>query len=82
MTDVSVVVPSVNSILGRRVSDEQRSHALSRAWMFGMAGFFAGPAMMGFVGEYFGLRLAFFAVSVVVAVIIPAIVALRRIDRA
>lgn len=75
---MAVIVPSVNSILGRLVREEQRSHAMSRAWMAGMLGFFLGPAMMGGLSELFGLRVSFAAVALVVAAIIPAVLALAR----
>ncbi len=75
---MAVIVPSVNSILGKLVREEQRSHALSRAWMAGMLGFFLGPAMMGGLAELFGLRVSFAAVALVVATIIPAVMALAR----
>ncbi len=75
---MAVIVPSVNSILGKLVREEQRSHALSRAWMAGMLGFFLGPAMMGGLAEMFGLRVSFAAVALVVATIIPAVMALAR----
>ncbi|MGJ8585161.1 MAG: MFS transporter [Marinosulfonomonas sp.] len=78
---MAVVVPSVNSMLGRLVREDQRAHAISRAWMFGMLGFFIGPSMMGIVSEYFGLRVAFFVVALVVAVMIPAILALAKQKR-
>lgn len=79
---MAVVVPSVNSILGRLVREDQRAFAISRAWMFGMFGFFVGPSMMGLISQYFGLRVAFFVVSVVIAVMIPAILALARQEKA
>ncbi len=75
---MAVIVPSVNSILGKLVREEQRSHAISRAWMAGMLGFFLGPAMMGGLAELFGLRVSFAAVALVVAAIIPAVRVLAR----
>jgi len=75
---MSVIVPSANSILGRVVRNDQRAFALSRAWMLGMIGFFAGPAMMGLVAELVGLRWSFAVVSLVVASIIPSMLVLRR----
>jgi MFS family permease len=75
---MAVVVPSVNSMLGRLVREDQRSHAISRAWMFGMLGFFVGPSMIGLISEYFGLRMSFFFVAVVIAMMIPAILGLAK----
>jgi len=79
---MAVVVPSVNSVLGRLVHEKQRSHAISRAWMFGMLGFFIGPSMMGFVSESFGLRVSFFVVAVVIGTMVPAALGLAKQRRA
>jgi hypothetical protein len=46
--------------------------------MAGMLGFFLGPAMMGGLAELFGLRASFAAVALVLAAIIPAVLALSR----
>ncbi len=78
---MAVIVPSVNSMLGALVTGVQRAHALSRAWMLGIVGFFVGPAMMGAIAEGFGLRMAFAAVAVLVALILPAVRLLQRLGR-
>ena len=57
------------------------SRVLSRAWMFGMTGFFVGPSVMGLLAEAFGLRVAYIFTALVIAMTIPAIVALGRIPR-
>jgi len=75
---MAVIVPSVNSILGRIVREDQRALAISRAWMAGMVGFFLGPAMMGGVAELTSLRWSFAAVALIVAACIPAVLALDR----
>lgn len=75
---MAVIVPSANSVLGRRVPRAMRGLALSRAWMFGMGGFFFGPAMIGGLAELGGLRFAYVGVACVVALIVPAILALGR----
>ncbi len=75
---MAVVVPSVMSILGAKVTGEQRTLALSRAWMLGIVGFFIGPALMGGIAELAGLRMAFVAISLIIALILPAIFALTR----
>ncbi len=81
---MAVIVPSVNSILGARVTERQRAHAISRAWMLGIVGFFVGPSLMGGLSELFGLRMSFVAISLIVALILPAIwaLALRQNQRA
>lgn len=78
---IAVIVPSVNSVLGKHCSERQRAFALSRAWMFGVVGFFVGPAMMGLVSEGFGLRVAFVVVAAIIAAILPAIWMLGRRPR-
>ena len=78
---MAVIVPSANSMLGTHVSESQRAHALSRAWMLGIVGFFIGPTMMGGIAELFGLRMAFVAIAFVVAPILPAVWLLERLPR-
>ena len=78
---MSLIVPSANTVLGRRIPDRARALALSRAWMVGMTGFFIGPAMMGFLAETFSLRIAFTVVAGIIALIIPAIIGLGRVPR-
>lgn len=75
---VAVTVPSANSILGRLVRPDQRAHAISRAWMIGFTGFFIGPTAMGAIAQTAGLRMAFLAVALVMATIVPLVIALRR----
>lgn len=74
---VAVTVPSANSILGRAVRPDQRAHAISRAWMIGFTGFFAGPTAMGAIAETWGLRVAFLCIALVLAAIIPLVRALQ-----
>ncbi len=75
---LAAIVPSANSILGARVTDSQRAHALSRAWMFGILGFFLGPAMMGGIAQVLGLRVSFVAAAAILALILPAVWLLGR----
>ncbi len=76
---MAVVVPSANTVLGQRLRPSQVGLALSRAWMFGMTGFFLGPAIMGGVSELTDLRTAYAVMALIVALIIPAILALGRV---
>lgn len=75
---VAVVVPSANSILGKLVRPDQRSLAISRAWMVGFTGFFVGPTLMGLISQVAGLRVVFFTVALLLAVIIPLVLAMKR----
>lgn len=78
---MAVIVPSANSMLGAHVTERQRAHALSRAWMLGIVGFFVGPAMMGGIAELAGLRMSFVAIAFIVALILPAVWLLERRPR-
>ncbi|MBU2934613.1 MULTISPECIES: MFS transporter [Pacificibacter] len=74
---MAVIVPTANSLLGKLVHREQRAIAMSRAWMFGFSGFFIGPALIGFVSQHWGLRVAFVIVAGLVATIIPAVLMIK-----
>jgi len=78
---MAVIVPSGNSMLGAHVTNAQRAFAMSRAWMFGILGFFLGPAMMGGIAEAFGLRLSFVVVAIIVSLALPAVWMLDRQPR-
>ena len=75
---MAVIVPATNSIVGRAVSDAARPLAISRSWLVGLLGFFLGPSMMGGLAQIWSLRVSFAAVALVVALIVPAVIALRR----
>ncbi|MGD9917380.1 MAG: MFS transporter [Paenirhodobacter sp.] len=75
---VAVVVPSANSLLGRRVGPTERATAISRAWMIGFTGFFIGPVVMGLIAERAGLAAIFLAVALVMAAILPGLARLMR----
>ncbi|MDH5530727.1 MAG: MFS transporter [Paracoccaceae bacterium] len=75
---VAVTVPSANSILGGLVRPDQRAHAISRAWMIGFTGFFIGPTAVGIIAEMAGLRIAFAVIAIVMAMIIPLALTLKR----
>ncbi len=79
---MATIVPSANTMLGRRIPGHARGHALSRAWMFGMTGFFIGPALMGLVAEGFGLRVSYVVMAAIIAASIPAVIGLGRIPHA
>lgn len=56
---VSVIVPMGFVIVGRVVSNESRTWAISRITAFGYAGFFFGPPIMGFLSDWQGLHVSF-----------------------
>lgn len=74
---MAMIVPTASSLLGKLVHREQRAIAISRAWMVGFLGFFIGPALIGFVSEHWGLRVAFVIVAGLVSMIIPAVLMVK-----
>jgi predicted MFS family arabinose efflux permease len=78
---VAVTVPSANSIIGRLVRPDQRGLAISRAWIAGFTGFFIGPAIMGQIADLAGLRTAFLWVALMLALILPSVIWIRRLGR-
>jgi len=75
---MAVIVPTANSLLGKVVHREQRAIAISRAWIIGFTGFFVGPSLIGFISHVWGLRVAFFVVAILIAAILPAVIAVKR----
>lgn len=78
---LAVIVPTATSLLGKRVHRRQRNLALSRAWMVGFTGFFVGPSAMGFLAEHVGLRGAFLALALLLALVAPAVMQFERMSR-
>ncbi|SLN59151.1 Major Facilitator Superfamily protein [Aquimixticola soesokkakensis] len=78
---LAVVVPTGNSLLGQCVRRDLRARAMSRAWMVGFLGFFVGPSSMGMIAQVSSLRVSFGVLAVLVAMIIPATLALSRRTR-
>lgn len=84
---MSVVAPMALALVGQMVAPEDRLTAISRASVMGYGAFFVGPPLMGIVSEYFGLRVSFYVIGVVlafaVAVLIPMIGAqVKRLSNA
>ncbi|MBD3663944.1 MFS transporter [Sulfitobacter sp. TSTF-M16] len=71
---ISVVAPLALSLVGRIVPPQARLAAISRASVLGYGAFFFGPPLMGLVAEGFGLRAAFVAVAVLLALVALALV--------
>lgn len=74
---MAVIVPTANSLLGKMVHRSQRAHAISRAWLFGMTGYFIGPSLIGFISQLAGLRVAFAMVALLISAIIPAVLVMK-----
>ncbi|SFR57908.1 MFS transporter [Litoreibacter janthinus] len=74
---VSVIGPLGLALVGRMVPPALRTVAISRTAVLGFLGFFAAPAIMGFVSEGYGLRAAFGAVALLLLILVPLVYALR-----
>jgi MFS family permease len=75
---VSVIGPLGLAIVGRMVPAKVRTTAISRAAVIGFMGFFVAPAMMGITSEYFGLRVAFASIAMMLMALFPLLMVLRR----
>ena len=75
---VSVIGPLGLAIVGRMVPARVRTTAISRAAVIGFMGFFVAPAMMGVISEYYGLRIAFVAIAVMLLALFPLVNVLRK----
>ncbi|MFY0635316.1 MAG: MFS transporter [Vannielia sp.] len=64
---VSVIAPMVFALAGRLSPAELRPAVISRAAVIGYTGFFIGPPLLGAISELAGLRMAFVAVALFVA---------------
>jgi MFS family permease len=76
---ISVIGPLGLALVGQKVPDHLRTEAISRVAVLGFAGFFLAPALMGFVSEIYGLRIAFLGVAGLALAAIPLTLLLRRI---
>ncbi|MFV2051568.1 MFS transporter [Aliiroseovarius sp. YM-037] len=78
---VSVIAPMAFVLVGRRVTDQDRAKAISRAAVIGYLGFFFGPPIMGGVAELAGLRWSFVFVAAVLGAVPLFLWMLRRTER-
>lgn len=74
----SVVVPTGSSLIADSAPKSARARALSWAWMIGFTGFFIGPVAMGLIAQTASLRWGFAAIAVLMALILPWLMVLRR----
>lgn len=77
---VSVIGPIGLALVGQRVAPTLRTEAISKAAVMGFSGFFIAPVLMGFLSEWFGLRIAFGAVALLLVLVVPFAGALKRSD--
>lgn len=73
---VSVIGPLALAWVGRLVTAEHRTLAISRVAVLGYSGFFIGPPLMGFLSEGFGLAVSFSAIGCVLLLVPVALVPL------
>lgn len=76
---ISVIGPMALALVGRLVRRDVRTEAISKVAVIGFAGFFVAPVLMGFISEGFGLRIAFASVALLLALVIPLIIMIRRL---
>ena len=79
---VSVIAPSALSLAGRTAEPSRRGAAVATVGVIAYTGFFAGPAMLGFVAEAEGLRTALGSIVFVLALVIPCLVLHRVLTSA
>ncbi|HKK97608.1 MAG TPA: MFS transporter [Marivita sp.] len=79
---ISVVVPMAMGLMGRYVTDDQRSVAIARVSVFAYAAFFIGPMLMGGLSQAFDLRVAFGAIALTLLFVALVLVPLlsRRVS--
>ena len=79
---VSVIGPMGLALVGNLVAPHLRTEAISRVAVIGFSGFFFAPTLMGLVSEYFGLRVAFGGVAMLLLVAVPLALLVARQPRA
>lgn len=75
---VSVIAPVAFALVGRLAAPARRTAAIARATQIGYTGFFIGPAVLGALSQFLGLRAAFGAVAVFLLLILPLLPLLAR----
>jgi MFS family permease len=80
---IAVVAPALYGRAGRMVPAAQRGAAIARLTVFGYTGFVIGPALVGFLAEDFGLRVALGTLALLaIALSVAGAVILRGPERA
>lgn len=75
---ISVIGPMGLALVGKLVVPHLRTEAISRTAVIGFSGFFLAPVLMGLVSQVMGLRVAFGGVALVLIVLVPLAVLVRR----
>lgn len=76
---VSVIGPMGLALVGKLVAPHLRTEAISRTAVIGFSGFFFAPVLMGLLSDAFGLRIAFFAVAVLLLSVVPIAISAKRL---
>ncbi len=76
---VSVIGPIAIGIAGRLVPKWARTDAVARTAVLGFMAFFVAPMIMGVVSEFFGLRVAFLVMGVLLTLIFVLLAPIRRL---
>ena len=77
----SVIAPTAFSLVGSRARPEARARAVARATLLGYFGYFFGPPLLGLIAGSFGLRAAFVATALGIAVVLVLAPLLTRAGR-
>lgn len=75
---ISVIGPMGLALVGKLVVPHLRTEAISRTAVIGFSGFFLAPVLMGLVSQVMGLRVAFGGVALILFVLVPLAVLVRR----
>lgn len=65
----SVIAPTAFSLVGQAAREGARARAVARATLYGYFGYFFGPPTFGFIAGHIGLRFAFVAAAVLLALV-------------
>ncbi len=68
---VSVIGPMALALVGKLVAPRLRTEAISRAAVMGFSGLFFAPVLMGLVSQFFGLRVAYGCVAILLLAALP-----------
>jgi MFS family permease len=77
----SVIAPTAFSLVGSQARPDARARAVARATLLGYFGYFFGPPIVGLIAGSFGLRAAFVATAIGIALVLILAPMLSRVRR-
>lgn len=77
----SVIAPTAFSLVGSHARPEARARAVARATLLGYFGYFFGPPVLGLIAGSFGLRAAFVATALGIALVLVLAPMMMRASR-